>query len=444
MTGSASMTATGTTEVSGSVSESDGSSSSSSASASATDATSTSGTTAVTITVTDSTSNPSTTGDTEGSTTDDSGSSSTGMQGCVPDQTPSTFDFIWIANTSQNTVSKINTMTGVEEGRYLVGPGQTNASRTSVNQFGDVVVSSRHEGRVTKVAALEVRCVDKNNNGMIDTATDANFLPWGEDECVLWDTPIPSPSYTHGPRATAWEAVKQDAITCEMPVPRVWMGYKDQANTAHFVRLDGDDGTILDDVTFENWGTSFSPYGGAVNSDGDFIVTGYDGDRVMMVDSETLALTDLGLPPGAYKYGMGVQGNGDIWIGSYSGTHNLYHYKWAEQEWVGLGSAGGSILGVAADKEGRIWGAGTGPCRLVKADAMTDTYLETNIALPGCGSPWGVSIDNEGYVWVVDKQNKAYKVDPDSHTVELIFDKLVNPYTYSDMTGQGLQLVLPQ
>jgi len=366
------------------------------------------------------------------------------MQGCIPDQTPSTFDFIWIANTSQNTVSKINTMTGIEEGRYLVGPGQTNASRTSVNQFGDVVVSSRHEGRVTKVAALEVRCQDKNNNGMIETSKDSTFLPWGLDECVNWDTPIPSPSYTHGPRATAWEAVKQDEITCEMPVPRVWIGYKDQANAAHFVRLAGDDGTILDDVVLPNWSTSFSPYGGAVNSEGDFIITGYNNDRVLVIDAETLEITDLGLPPGSAKYGMGVQGNGDIWVGSFSGTHNLFHYKWDAQEWVGLGSASGSILGVAADKEGRIWGAGTGPCRLVKADAETDSYLETNIALPGCGQPWGVSIDNEGYVWVVDKANKAYKVDPDSHNVELIFDKLVNPYTYSDMTGQGLQLVLPQ
>jgi streptogramin lyase len=366
------------------------------------------------------------------------------MQGCPPDNTPSTFDYIWIANTSQNTVSKINTMTGVEEGRYLVGPGQTNASRTSVNQFGDVAVSSRHEGRVTKVAALEVRCVDKNNNGMIDTATDANYLPWGEDECVLWDTPIPSPSYTHGPRATAWEAVEQDLETCEMPTPRVWIGYKDGNNAAHFLRLDGDDGAILDDVVVENWSTSFSPYGGAVNSEGDFIITGYNGDRVLHIDSETLEITDLGLPPGQYKYGMGVQGNGDIWVGSFSGPHNLYHYKWAEQQWVGLGQGGGAILGVAVDKEGRVWGAGTGPCRLVEADAATDTYTATNIALPGCGSPWGVSVDNENYIWVVDKQNKAYKVDPNTHNVELVFDKLVNPYTYSDMTGQGLQLVIPQ
>jgi hypothetical protein len=55
-----------------------------------------------------------------------------------------------------------------------------------------------------------------------------------------------------------------------------------------------------------------------------------------------------------------------------------------------------------------------------------------------------VSIDNEGYVWVVDKGNRAFKVHPETYEVEITFMDLVNPYTYSDMTGQGLQLVLPQ
>lgn len=55
-----------------------------------------------------------------------------------------------------------------------------------------------------------------------------------------------------------------------------------------------------------------------------------------------------------------------------------------------------------------------------------------------------MSIDNEGYVWVVDKANQAFKVDPDTYEIKLIVSGLINPYTYSDMTGQGLQLVLPQ
>jgi hypothetical protein len=48
----------------------------------------------------------------------------------------------------------------------------------------------------------------------------------------------------------------------------------------------------------------------------------------------------------------------------------------------------------------------------------------------------------EGYVWVVDRGAEvAYKVDPGTKQVALTVTGLVEPYTYSDMTGHGLGLV---
>jgi hypothetical protein len=41
---------------------------------------------------------------------------------------------------------------------------------------------------------------------------------------------------------------------------------------------------------------------------------------------------------------------------------------------------------------------------------------QRRIPLPGCNQPWGASIDNEGFVWIVDKGNKAFKVNPDTYT----------------------------
>ena len=73
------------------------------------------------------------------------------------------------------------------------------------------------------------------------------------------------------------------------------------------------------------------------------------------------------------------------------------------------------------------------------------TAKKSPSALAGCVAPVGVSIDVEGYVWVVDQgANAAFKVDPETYQVLLTVGGLVAPYTYSDMTGQGLQLVLPQ
>ncbi|MEM9459765.1 MAG: hypothetical protein AAGF11_36650 [Myxococcota bacterium] len=75
-------------------------------------------------------------------------------------------------------------------------------------------------------------------------------------------------------------------------------------------------------------------------------------------------------------------------------------------------------------------------------DTATATLEQDAIALPGCGDPVGVSIDGEGYAWVVDRAaEQAYKVDPETYGVELTVTGLVDPYTYSDMTGFGLSLV---
>jgi streptogramin lyase len=423
------------------------------------------GTTAEPGTSTDGTTGPvsgtstgGTTGPVSGTSTGEDSSTSEGpkldmgVPVCPPDDQASTFAYIWIANTSQGTVSKINTMDGKEEGRYYThpNPGQAQPSRTSVNQYGDVAVSNRGLGSVTKVAALKVKCIDKNGNGQIDTSTGANDIKaWGQDECVLWHTAFPlANGFSGGVRPTAWEGVAQDQVTCETPVPRLWVGYKDAGNTAHFARLHGDTGVVLDDVLRPNWSSnSFGPYGGAVNSAGDLFSIGYDNEVSIRIDATTLQITELGKPPGSYKYGMGVDSNGNMWVGSFSGPHHMYFFDAQANQWQGIGNGGnpgGGALGVQIDNLGRVWGAANGPCRLIEADVETKQFIKTDIVLPGCSSPWGVSIDNEGYVWVVDKGNKAFKVDPDTYEIKLIVTGLINPYTYSDMTGQGLQLVLPQ
>ena len=142
--------------------------------------------------------------------------------------------FAWVAVDQGGVVSKIDTRTGEEVGRYCtaLGPaapqvpsnidtdyGRTRGvsnvcgacsscnrgSRTAVLKgSGDVFIANRafgSQGTLTKIANLERDCVDLNGNGIIDTAKDHNengvidtnagpgekqeYL--GEnDECVLW------------------------------------------------------------------------------------------------------------------------------------------------------------------------------------------------------------------------------------------------------------------
>jgi hypothetical protein len=360
------------------------------------------------------------------------------------------YSYIWIANSSQGTVSKINTKTGVEEGRYYTSPvqGSGNPSRTSVNLLGDVAVSNRDPGGVTKIAALPEHCVDTNGNGTIETSTGAaDVLPWGSDECVLWHKDVDSPGYGQGPRPTAWEGGKFNRDTCTVDQnPRLWSGHKNAAGEGVFLRLDGATGNTLDTVVYGLWGAQFDygPYGGAVNADGDLVATGLNTNPSIHIDSETLQLTDLGNPcPTCCKYGMGLDQNGDIWVGACFGE-GVYHYSFADGMWTVIPNSGGTrVNGIMVDRNGSAWGAGSSSCRLVQLDVATKTYVNNNIPLPGCSNPWGISIDVDGYVWVVDMSaSVAFKVHPETYQVELTVAGLVGPYTYSDMTGAGLNLVV--
>ena len=143
-------------------------------------------------------------------------------------------------------------------------------------------------------------------SAMIDTSTGPNDIrPWGADECVVWSQTFPSPGYSYGPRPTAWEGVAQDPVTCETPTPRLWGGWMDNQNNAHFVRLDGDTGVQLDEVIRPNWfGSGYGPYGGAVNSAGDLYAVGLES-TVIHIDAETLVLDDIATRGDAKLEAMG-------------------------------------------------------------------------------------------------------------------------------------------
>ncbi|MFV8753020.1 hypothetical protein ACNOYE_20935 [Nannocystaceae bacterium ST9] len=352
------------------------------------------------------------------------------------------YSYIWISNSPEGTVSKINTKTTIEEARYLVGGGVTDPSRTSVNLFGDAVVVDRNGG-ITKIAVKEDRCVETNGQPGIQTSTGpGNVLPWGQDECVLWRTELAPLNYTLGARPVAWEGGLVDG--CAAPNPRVWVGWYDGAN-GHFRRLDGSTGAVLDMIGPVPWsGATYGPYGGASDKDGNFWVSGWQVGPLIKIDAETLAVQTFSIPgtitAQQWNYGMALDKNGDAWIAS---AYSVYHFHANNSTWTEIPIPGAfSLRGLMVDKDGIAWIATNDPPGLAAVDTATQTVLAPSIAIPGASMPVGVSIDVDGYVWVVDQAaNSAFKIDGDTYQLAGTTSGLNQPYTYSDMTGAGLDLV---
>lgn len=362
-----------------------------------------------------------------------------GGNGCGGGMGDLDFSYIWVANSSQNAVSKINTQTMIEEGRYLVHPGNGNPSRTTVSLSGDVAIANRNGG-ITKVYANPDDC-NEATNGMagLQTSIDANFLPWGQDDCVAWHTPM---AYTTQ-RPVAWSPGTFNPATCGYEGQMVWTASA-QANVSGSVVvtvLDGETGAVDSEVPIPEIAIGyFGPYGAAFDTNGDFwfVDSGNDGatQELVRVDAVTLDY-DIWMTPAINPYGFTVDTQGRPWIAGYAG--GIARFDPVTETFDVNNSVTG--LGIQEDANGIMWMAhypwDTERVIAIDRDSMN---VVNEINLPGASLAKGVSIDFYGYVWVVDQGTSAFRIDPVSESFD-VFTGLVGPYTYSDMTGWGLSSV---
>ncbi|MDC0675933.1 lyase [Nannocystis radixulma] len=353
------------------------------------------------------------------------------------------FSYLWVANTSQGSISKVNTQTLTEEGRYYADPNPAGASssRTSVNIDGHfVVVSNRASYSVTKFAADKGDCVDKNGDGVIQTSANKDdILPWGADECMLWNTPVsPVPfGYNGGPRGTAWAPGDFNPAACKYENQKVWVGWLDAPTHAIIGRFDGVTGVQDATIPLDGWSSQISPYGAAADGNGYvWFINVYQ--ELVRIDTETLEVKRYP-GEGIQFYGMTVDGKGNVWFGPYS-NGNVAMFDAQTETFHQIPNSAENHRGIAVDSNGMAWVAanagGTHGCGLNQIDTNTLTAVQFH-TFEQCSTPVGVSIDVDGFVWMVDYGGWAYRIDPNTYvkTQVLIAG---DHYTYSDMTGGGL------
>ncbi|MCA9706730.1 MAG: hypothetical protein KDK70_12840 [Myxococcales bacterium] len=355
------------------------------------------------------------------------------------------WSYIWVANSNESTVSKIDTLTLVEEGRYQTEPGVAgNPSRTSVSLTADAVAVANRNGGVTKVWAREEFC-DPLRNGMpgVQTSTGAAALPFAQEDCIAWHTDF---NYSTQ-RPVAWTSGVQNPATCEYEGTAVWTsGCTIGADANVWVHLlDGETGVSLGDIQVAGFPcTAFGAYGGAVDSNNDFWISNNDSNsliaRIRLSDFSTEVVSAPYHP-----YGIAVDGLDRVWltINNVETTPNVaaQRYDPATGVWdIAMGATITGFSGIQEGADGTMWlnyGYG-GAIGLTSIDRDTLT-VGAQIPIPGSVT-WlnGISIDPDGNVWTVSPSaNSVFRYDPGTGLIDS-YNGLNFPYTYSDMTGSGL------
>ena len=339
-----------------------------------------------------------------------------------PSGPPIIHSYIWIANSGEGTVSKIDTATGQEKARYHTGPGNSDPSRTTVSLEGDVVVANRGGASAARINGDTASCPDKNGNGRVETSTGPqDILAWGQDECVVWFTQFAAGSLA---RAAAFDYhIDQDGNSSY-----VWIGLY---GTQKIVRLDAKTGQILNEIS-----TPGHPaYGFALDGVGNLWVMEHGASSIVKVNTTTLAWTPVASPHKC-NYGITVDKLGRVWT---SGGSCVAVYDPKTLQWTRI-AIGASNRGVAVDDAGSAWVADTsfGAHRIDTASLT----VKSDIAISG-GSFVGMAVDFNKQIWAVNMgSSTAYRIDPTTLNYEP-FKTGSSPYTYSDMTGFQLQNAAP-
>ncbi|WP_157596012.1 hypothetical protein [Plesiocystis pacifica] len=382
---------------------------------------------------------------TDTSTEEDTTEEDTGIkldvadEGCQPPLGGNIQSFIWIANSNEGTVSKIDTQALVEVGRYQVLPGGGGSpSRTSVNQQGDMAVAAR-TGGVTKIIGNSMTCPDTNGTPGVQTSAGPNdVVAWDDEECRAWHAPMP---YTNM-RAVAWTASVWDDNNCLWETPQLWVGGNTSADGSVEVRLlDGDDGTTIQTVAIPELSLPLGhgAYGAVVDSEDNLWLAQIYENQMVRVDREDFSYELYDEPE--HVYGIAIDSDDRVFLCNrhvmrFDAMSSVFDTSLIE-DWQGFyGHTGGCMI----DDQGRLWKGIDDALYAVDTDTLE---IVDTIAMPE-GLMWGIAIDFHGYVWSIPKGgDTAYRVDPDTHDIESV-GGLVGAYTYSDMTGFSLEQVNPQ
>jgi sugar lactone lactonase YvrE len=342
------------------------------------------------------------------------------------------FSYIWIANSSQGTMTKLNTETMIEEGRYYMRPDSGGSpSRTTVSLSGDVAISARSSGGgVSKFWADLEDCPETNGMPGLQTSSGANdILAWDVEECRAWHQPFVGKNYWSN-RPMAWAPGDYNNGTCSWDNEKLWTS--GSHGGTEVLLLDGETGNIDETINIPEVGSSYL-YGGAVDGDGNFWGL-QNSSKIIRVDREDYTVQSWPIPSGP-GYGIATDVEGRVWT---CGGGHASRFDPETEQWQSTPGAASGIGGCMTDGGTTLYHSRYSQGVIVAIDTESVTPIKEYI-IPAYVH--GISVDFKGMIWgVTFASSQVFRVDPDTEVVDT-YGGLTGAYTYSDMTGFGLSSV---
>lgn len=296
--------------------------------------------------------------------------------------------FIYIPNSSSNTIAQLDTKTGKKNWVISLDSVAKNSdpSRTTVDAKGDVWVGLRNTTKVVWISAA----------GKIKKIVDTGKRP--------------------------------RAITVDLNGD-VWVGGYDANN---LTKLNGKTGAKLFTVATD------CPYGATTDIKGNIWVVNRCKGKLSKhrnSDGKIIKVSDA-----ADGYGIATDLNGQVWVARYGGgCVHRYDNNGNPLGCADVSSQGcKNPRGLAVDGDNNLWVACSNSPVAVKVSATGQALGKNTTVGSHCV---GVAVDADGFVWIVARGDAtATKIN--TKTLKAVGKYPTHgsgPYTYSDMTGFQFQ-----
>ncbi|MCC7536517.1 MAG: hypothetical protein IT379_09905 [Deltaproteobacteria bacterium] len=347
---------------------------------------------------------------------------------------PTASDALWVANSGDATVSRIDTEGAVEAARYPSGGPEP--SRVAVDYVGDAYVANRAfdgVGSLTKIASEDGRCVDRDRDGTIRTSRGPLDV-LEDDECVVWTVPVGELGEV--PRALAIDADRGlDGITGGAP----WVGLDAGQRV---LRLDPIDGSVRDEVVTPD----FQPYGAAFDSQGVLWLVEREGHVARIDPRQRPVRAEILEIPFACNlgYAIAIDPSDRVVVTGFS-CDAVYRLDPASGEWTSR-ATDPSPRGVAIAPTGEVWIAHTGALvsRLFGESLRLEQLFD--LVRPGVTprETIGIAVAHDGSAWSISERSGdtelgiATRIDASDGPID---DVVVGraPHTQGDLTGGALR-----